>query len=402
MFDDYEFKNTSTRIKLRFIQQRDEPMYPWEIAGFLTKLNTVYYKFELLNSICSALNSGISATDIFIFDSSLPLYQRYATMNLLSEKQAAKQFYSIGLPFPLEPNENNYNYNLLYQAFSTVNSFLHSRHVRPLTTDAIAAAYETLQNFGLDEAEKHIVDLALERSKTSVEHAKSRHEDKKPITEEEIWGILGKYKSKKANLLSDLLHISTLSDEDQAEIITENSRDSRRISSILQAFFRYFEKTSRPLVCARVSDGKFRVLGRSLINKREQTGLELKEAVRNSPLSTLIEGGIAICQFLEQGFRNNELHKLDVRKKELEIEHQEEIIKGERLKNISLGLDIQQKLNVAAQNSDIQSFNEMSNSFLKNQIAKAYGIEQKNAYNVVNHQGLDLDTKSITVIDTKA
>lgn len=42
MFDDYDYKNTSTRIKLKFIQKRDEPMYPWEIAGFLNKLNTVY------------------------------------------------------------------------------------------------------------------------------------------------------------------------------------------------------------------------------------------------------------------------------------------------------------------------------------------------------------------------
>ena len=76
MFDDYAFKKPTTRINLRFNQQRDEPMYPWEIAGFLNKLNTSYYKFELLNSICSAINSGIHPSNIYIFDHSLPLYNR--------------------------------------------------------------------------------------------------------------------------------------------------------------------------------------------------------------------------------------------------------------------------------------------------------------------------------------
>lgn len=59
MFDDYVYKNIETRVRFKFIQRRDEPLYPWEIASFLKGFNTVYYKFELLNSICSALNHGV-------------------------------------------------------------------------------------------------------------------------------------------------------------------------------------------------------------------------------------------------------------------------------------------------------------------------------------------------------
>ena len=73
MFDDYAFKKVNTRISIEFEQERDEPIYPWEIAGFLGKINTIYYKFELLNSICSAINNGISPENIFILDYSLPL-----------------------------------------------------------------------------------------------------------------------------------------------------------------------------------------------------------------------------------------------------------------------------------------------------------------------------------------
>ncbi len=35
MFDDYNYKKTEKRIRIKFIQDKDEPMYPWEIAGFL-------------------------------------------------------------------------------------------------------------------------------------------------------------------------------------------------------------------------------------------------------------------------------------------------------------------------------------------------------------------------------
>ena len=101
MFDDYRYKNEETRIKIKFKQVRDEPLYPWEIASFLNKFNTSYYKFELLNSIASALEHGISGKDIFILNHSLPLYERYSELNLVEESHAAKIFYPIGIPIPL-------------------------------------------------------------------------------------------------------------------------------------------------------------------------------------------------------------------------------------------------------------------------------------------------------------
>lgn len=268
MFDDYDYKHTDTRISVRFVQKRDEPMYPWEIAAFLKSLNTVYYKNELLNSICSAINQGISPKDIFVFDKSLPLYRGYTEMNLLEERKAARYWYEIGLPYPLVPNAHIYEYNLLYQIFYKVNSLLRGKHVRPLTSESVTAAYEILRQSGLEEAERYIVAIAVERSKRSADHAKKRKQHKEPISESEIVASLEKYRSRKDTLLEDISFLDSLEPDKYSELLTSSKKADRRRAAVLLAFFRYFDKTSRPLVCVKVGGGKFRVLGRSLVNKR--------------------------------------------------------------------------------------------------------------------------------------
>lgn len=401
MFDDYKFKKTDKRINFRFVQKRDEPMYPWEIAGFLNRLNTVYYKYELLNSICSAINYGVSPKDIFVFDNSLPLYQRYATLNLMAESNAAATFYPIGRPYPLVPSDGVYRHNLLYEAFSTINSFLYAQHVGTLKIKHVADAYGVLQEHGLDEAESYIIDLAVERSEQSVESARKRNEKKEPLTPGDLRRCLGKYEVKKNQLLSDILYLETLDDSGLDELATKSGRENRRRSGVLLAFFRYFDKTSRPLVCARVGEGKFRVLGRALVNKREQTGLELKSVTRNSPVKAVIEGGIAAVQAVRQDRRAEEIHELEIKKRELEIETAAEKLRGQRLQNLALELDLAKKLEGVAANSDINAVNLLPPGFLKERVLKAYGVEQKSAGTLLYSQGLTLEHESITIIDTK-
>lgn len=177
MFDDYDFKNTSKRIKMSFRQIYDETMYPWEIAGFLNELNTSYYKFELLNSISSALLNGISPEDIFIFDSSLPLYERYSALNIVPEDVSSEIFYRIGRPYPLKPNLFVYQYNLLCEAFETVNSFLYANHVRTLRINKINTAYMRLVNVSLKEAEELIIDMACDNIEKNKEKSAKKNKN---------------------------------------------------------------------------------------------------------------------------------------------------------------------------------------------------------------------------------
>lgn len=406
MFDDYQYKNQGKRVSIRFVQERDETMYPWEIAGFLNNINTVYYKFELLNSISSAIKEGIDPSNIFIFDKSLPLYKRYGDMDVLEESHAAERFYPIGLPYPLFPNADVYEYNLLYQVFYTINSFLLKNHVRPLAIKNIAGAYEIMRAESLNEAETYIIDLAEERAKKSFD--KSNKEDKKLVTKDQIINSLDKYKSRKEKLLTDLSYINNLNEDECLEIIESDKRNDKNISKVLLTFFRYFNQTSRPLVCARVAEGKFRVLGRSLVNKRVKAGLEVRDVIKRSPLVAAFECGLAVLQVLTGETRSSELHQLEIKKKKIEIEKEKigieiekEKLTGEKLKNFKLTLDIQKEWDTAAASSDIHAIDTVPDTYIKKALYKAYGIENRNAVAMLNNKGLSPDQQSVIIIDCK-
>ncbi|EIJ45916.1 hypothetical protein GWL_29440 [Herbaspirillum sp. GW103] len=415
MFDDYDRKRTDKRVFVRFVQKKDEPMYPWEIAGFLNKLNTVYYKFELLNSISSALAEGISPTDIFVFDKSLPLYQRYAEMNVLAGRDAARKFYSIGLPYPLVPTKESYELHLLYRSFSNVNSFLKSRKVRPLTTESVSLVYEKLKESNLEEAELLLIDQALERADKSYRN-NSGETLKTPVTEQEIVDVLEKYQRRKEKLFSDIGLIQELNDEERFALLISKKSDSKRLARLLTEFFHYFDHTIRPLVFVRIADDEYRVLGRALVNKKEKTGLEVKEVVRNSPLGTLIESGIAIYQAVQGALlsdakekRAGELHQLEVKSKALEVqskaldvEIKKEQLAAEKLKNAQLQAEVTRNLVQIAQSSDISAIGELPPSFIKNRLLEAYTTEQRGAGDLLHRRGLELDQSSIRVIDTTA
>lgn len=401
MFDDYDYKNISTRISVRFAQKRDEPMYPWEIASFLKALNTVYYKNELLNSICSCITNGIDTKDIFIFNKSLPLYKRYTAMDVLSEDQAAKYWYDIGLPYPLTPNEGIYKHNLLYQAFHQVNSLLRKNRSRPLTSDVLIHLFQSMRQEGIDQAERELMDFALERSRQGAENAAKRDVQKTPLAIDEIEKSLQGYRKKKKELLEDLLAISDLTEPEQSALTSSKVLLDKRRAGILLAFFRHFKATTRPLVCVRLADGKYRVLGRSLVNKNERTGLELKEVKRNSPLGALFEGGVAIYQAIQQEKRSQELHELEVNKRKLEIEEAKVKLDTEKYRNLEARLNAAQKFEEIASNSDIGAINFVEDPFLKLRLQNAYGVENQNAGTLLYKRGLELDIDSIRFLSVK-
>ena len=399
MFDDYDYKDTSARIRVKFTQIRDEPMYPWEIARFLKNFNTVYYKFELLNSIASAINHGVSPEDIFIFDKSLPLYERYSELDLIHGGDAAKLFYPIGMPIPLVPSVKIYELNCLYRIFNTINSFLTKHHIGRLRLITLSSLYEDLDNFGLQAAEETLIRYAYDTAEKSYEAAAKRGEKKKQFTKEELDRSLNKYEKYKNQLFSDIKHVNDLDDQQRLDILTLDGRDNLRISQLLTSFFATFEKTVRPLVCARVGDNQFRVLGRSLVNKNAQVGLELKEVRRNSPLGALFEGGVAVYQAIQQEKRAKEVHKLDMQVKAKELELLDAQIHGQKVQNLEHELRLAAQMDVIAKQTDIFALKEINDSFVKSRLTVAYGMQHSNASGVMHNHGLRLEHESVALLD---
>lgn len=81
------------------------------------------------------------------------------------------------------------------------------------------------------------------------------------------------------------------------------------------------------MVFVRVGNNRFRILGRSLVNKREKTGLELKEVKRNSPLAALIEGGVSIYQAVQAEKRLKETHELEMQIKKQSLKKPKQNLK---------------------------------------------------------------------------
>lgn len=390
MFDDYNFKRIDKRIRIKFVQEKEETMFPWELAKFMNGLNTVYYKYEILNSICSAINNGIKAENIFIFDKSLPLNKSYSNLNILNINEGAvKSLYYIGLPIPLIPERENYSLNLIFHLFKRINSTLKLNKCRPMFTEILKNSIQLLNSESIEVAEKYIIDSAakvLKRRKVEVS-VLSR--------------VVDSYQNKKAVTYANIEYILSEKFVFNEEPLVKPK--NKKYYRFYNTFFDLFEKITRPLVIAKLDNGQYRVLARSLVNKTDKKteGLELKEIRRNSPLAGIFEGGSAIYRTIKEEGRARELHKMEIEKIELEKTLLLEKIEGEKLENLKKKIDIMKSLQDIANESDITAINKINNDYLAAKLNIAYGRIDTKRNSLLSGQGLKLSDNDTQIIDIK-
>lgn len=390
MFDDYDYKLAHKRIRFKFEQIHDEPMFPWELARFLKELNTIYYKYELLNSISTAIKQKISPKEIFIFNKSLPLNKSYANLNLLDiESRAIPYFYFIGIPFPLFPSKDKYEIGLLYGYFNLINKKLYSAGCRTLYTKALSKAYAIYCAEGIGAAEYYILS-------TATKVAEQKNIDS-IVSEKDF----NSYNKKKQNIYTDFDKIKDITPDKIDTFLAD--KENAKLKYYFNVFTRLFHNTTRPLVCVKVSDSAYRVLGRSLVNKTEKNihGLELKEVVRNSPLGSLLEGGVSVYRAIKEEQRADELHAEEMelmRLKKAKIK--EEIDAAEYIKlqeKVKLGKELQS----LADNSDVNTISSLPDSYIKEILREAYAVVDSKRSHVLEQRGLKLLPDETKVIDIK-
>ncbi|MFW3441990.1 hypothetical protein ACN9J6_10705, partial [Aliarcobacter butzleri] len=121
-FDDYKYKRIDKKIEFTLKQEVEKKLSPWELSSFINNFNTYYYKNELLNTIAIALNNGISAENIIIFDESFKLNRIYNKfVNISLKDKNIKYLYTLGKPVSLFPNENIFIINLIFKYFRNIN-----------------------------------------------------------------------------------------------------------------------------------------------------------------------------------------------------------------------------------------------------------------------------------------
>lgn len=386
MYDDYEFKLTNKRITFKFIQNRDEPFYPWEIAKFINGLNTIYYKYELLNSISTALNRNKSSKNIIIWDKSLPLYENYSDLNLLNLSENGIQLlYHIGLPYSLSPNIQIERIRMMLVLFKSINKRLHKLGFKPLFSKELNKLYNILQNSQFDVMKDELINMALSRSKKDKPLVIKDFSNEIENINKEIDIIKNDFKTLKS------IKYNNISDSEKKVLKKYDKR-----------FLFHFSKLQRPLVCL-IEESQLRIFGRSLVNKKEKRvhGLELKQLAKNSPLASLFESGCAAYRTIKEESRSKEIHQYELEIKKLEKEEVEERIKQEKLKTLLLKLEVAQKLNEIASNSDVCSIDKMDNSKASNIIRNAYRYVDNKRENVLNNRGVHLLPEETKVIDIK-
>lgn len=112
MFDSSKVIDEESRIEIKLRKTDDEVPTSWEIGNFIDKLSCYYYKFELINVICKAINEGIHPKNIFILDESFKIDRSYINLDTMAvTDKKIKNLYTIGKPKSIYPNKKLYMLN---------------------------------------------------------------------------------------------------------------------------------------------------------------------------------------------------------------------------------------------------------------------------------------------------
>ncbi|XDF35258.1 hypothetical protein RBH89_24140 [Paracidovorax avenae] len=401
MFDDYDYKSSAI-FQITFRQRGEDRLHPWEIAGFFNQFNTIYYKNELLNSISSAVLRGIDPRDIIITDGSLPLNRRYSQLDLISEFEAAKYFYPIGLPFSLCPSEKTEKTRCLYEIFYTINSLLHSRKFRPLGIAILVEGLKRQDAIGEKGAEDYLVGCAIDFSNIFHEKYSRNYSDRTPLDNEDIEGRLSKIRVKQQARLALVSEAESLDPRSVERILDSGKRQDRLLQKELNAFFDIFGKIARPVVYVRGGRKQIRVLSRALVNKTVSGGLELKHASKNSPFLAVFQGIATLWQTQVEVRNKKELHEMEmlIKQQQLREATAKASVEEEKLRQIKISLPSEVIDDVMS--SDIFDCQRLPDSHIKKRLQRAYASNGESARSIYSDQKMEVVKGSIKTVDLKA
>lgn len=398
MFDDYLKKQIGKRIEVTFTQSEDVPIFPWEIGYFVNKLNTSYYKFEILNSISNAINSGILPENIIMMDRSLPLNNIYEDFDILDfNEKGLFHLYNIGRPLSLIPNKKTAQLSLLLSLFRSLNEFLYSSHIRPNRISMLNDLWPLINEGKF----RTIIDILNDKAIESLK--------KKKISEyERLQALIYEYRNRLARIESEFSELEII----LPKIIKENSLvaiQQRIPKKLYNKYFHYFlsrfDKMARPVMgIAYYDEGKIRILGRALVNKKlvNETTFELREARRFSPLSDVFIGGTAIYSTIKNEGRAKEKHEIEMEILEYQRDKAKADAESARYQALLKRIEVYEKLETIARESDVTEYQNITPGLVRAEIHHAYALTSNKNQRLLADSGMKLDEDSIHIIDIKA
>lgn len=313
----------------------------WEINSLTSKINSFYYKSEILNSIESLLLSGVLPENIWIINNSVDIHNQYSRypQGIINTNTDVEKLYHLGVPISLKYSLDVYALNIYFSTFRELNHFLKLNKLNIIDKKpTLNIIYNTLITSHTTQINltSFFKDLILSNNNNTITDNISDRLD----------NILSKYQKELSN----------------------NSE---------KKFFKIFQNLERPLIVVN-QESSIQLLGfemfkRSEFKKSNPRFLETNTISQNSPLiigltmsSLFITGLIGVAanrleHYYNQVERNKELSSKqgEIHRLEKKIEKKEREIR--LLENRSRNTPLPNNPNANTQNIDIY-LNDLSNT----------------------------------------
>lgn len=400
-FDEYKYKNTKHRLSIEYFRDCEERLNPWDITNFISRISTYMYKLEIINTVALAINCGIPKKDIFILDKAYKINGKYKNISSIQLNTIdINKMFSIGKPISMEPNNDILELNYLFEILYKTNQILYQFGRKRITMLDRSTAYQTLHREGFFAALEFVVNLSIDK----LNDEEQRKSYSKILKTQK--NILKKYEKDLANsTLIERLHPKLETNHYVELSPTETDIEKKYYAK----FYEYIISLPRPVVgiyykkeqmCSILCADHFD----NTILKNTQ--IDLKSITQNSPISSLLEGGVSIYTAIKEETRRDELHKLQVRKAELEIEQLEKanaLLEHEdtikQLEIINAALETKLKLDALVESEENLGIKTIANSYAQRHLLEAYRKNQ-NGYSEVLNANKFIE-KSASIIDTK-
>lgn len=248
----------------------DINMSNWQITKTLDTMTMVNNKFVILSIINNLINEGVEKKDIFVTDKSFLISTNYKTYFENGNKFWGKQkdivkMYSLGRLISMEPNEDIFRMNCLFEFYKKINSITNKYLKCRIRNIYLADSYDILFKESIEQA----YEILLEGAKNQVCDVFERH----------ISPDINK---------KDMI-IKTL--ENQKDLCLERSRKKfKKMMVDSQKKFTYtYNRFDRPVVGVYHSDGHYmEIINADQMYKNGEesdTQIKLKRITKNSPVA---------------------------------------------------------------------------------------------------------------------
>lgn len=320
-----EFVKNNEKVKVKFESDpySDRLFSNWEINSLTSKINSFYYKTEMLNSIESLILSGISPSKIWIINNSVDIYNQYSRYpnGFIHTPNEITKLYYLGVPISLEPSNSVLRLNIFFSAFREINYILVKNNLRYLDRHSILT-------------DIYIKIIENQTSLNVFDYFETTIKVDNPPIEEDIWKSIEKILSNYKN-----------------ELLKERNQSS---------FFKIFQSLERPLIVVQYEDHiellGYELFKRSEFKKENPRFLETNTISQNSPLIIELSMTVAFLSgLISVGYQRVQMYRTDIEHLEQQNDKEQEIQ--------DLESEIQK---IEAEIADLEqnsvSFNQSSNS----------------------------------------